>query len=111
MRTHNDTIINVDGTTFKGTLNNVRFSTLILAFGGPVFEGLDSKQDCEWQIKFRNGTVATIYNWKNGKNYNGESGLDLDDIREWNVGGSASDAVDLVKQAISDAEVLFTFIS
>ena len=111
MRTHNDTAINVNGTTLKGTLNNVRFSVLVLAFGAPIFEGLDTKQDCEWQIKFNNGTVATIYNWKNGKNYNGENGMALDDIRDWNVGGNASDAVELVQQAITDAEMLFSFIS
>ena len=39
------------------------------------------------------GTIATLYNWKNGKNYNGDDGLELNHIYEWNVGGKSEKAV------------------
>ena len=33
--------------------------------------------------------VATIYNWKNGKNYLGAQGLKTEDILIWNIGGES----------------------
>lgn len=51
------------------------------------------KVDAEWNIKFEDGTVATIYNWKNGKNYLGDVGLELMDIRRWHVGGYSKVAI------------------
>ena len=47
----------------------------------------DGKTDVEWDIEFQDGTYLHIYNWKNGKNYLGDDGLETDQITEWNVGG------------------------
>ena len=45
------------------------------------------KTDVNWGLEFEDGTIATIYNWKNGKNYCGERGLPVEDITEWHIGG------------------------
>jgi hypothetical protein len=55
---------------------------------GPPGNSFDNyKTDGEWVIEFENGVVATIYNWKDGKNYCGDKGLELEDIQEWHIGG------------------------
>ena len=36
-----------------------------------------------------NGTVTTIYDWKQGKRYLGEEeGIEVQEVIEWNVGGN-----------------------
>jgi hypothetical protein len=69
-------------------------------------DGFDNyKSDAEWQVQFDDGTVATIYNWKNGRNYCGDEGTPTHLIREWHIGGYSGDAVDLVKTAIRNKTI------
>jgi len=58
-------------------------------FGEPMKDGFDNyKSDAQWLVKFDDGTVATIYNWKNGINYCGsEHGIPTQSITNWNIGG------------------------
>ena len=44
----------------------------------------DGKTDWQWIIRAEDGTVATVYNWKNGPN---SGGFKADCIAEWNIGG------------------------
>jgi hypothetical protein len=82
----NDKNIKVSGTCFMGTLR-ATYSQIVSKLGSPD-DSFDSyKTDAEWVIEFEDGTVATIYNWKDGKNYCGESGLDVSEITEWHIGG------------------------
>ena len=85
---------NVGGTYLQGYIR-ANYKQLLKAFGEPHDPNGDNyKTDVEWAFKFADGTVATIYNWKNGHNYLGEAeGLELDDIYEWNVGGNSDKAV------------------
>lgn len=53
------------------------------------------KTDAEWEIEM-NGKVMTIYNYKDGKNYNGRNGLPVSKITEWHI-GSADDVTEEVK--------------
>lgn len=62
------------------------YKTLCEAFGEPNARGDEYKTDAEWNIITPDG-VATIYNYKNGRNYNGEEGLDVEDITYWHIGG------------------------
>jgi len=103
--THNDDdLLNIGGTSYKGTIS-ANYIDLEDTFGEPL-EGDDYKTDAEWVVSFTVGdsqtVIATIYNWKNGKNYCGRDGDDVLDIREWNVGGHDPICVALVEQAMKE---------
>jgi hypothetical protein len=85
---------NVGGTFLQGYIK-ASYDQLVKTFGEPHDPNGDNyKTDVEWAFEFADGTVATLYNWKNGKNYLGEAeGLELNDIYEWNVGGNSDKAV------------------
>ena len=83
---------NTDGTCLQGYIK-ASYEQLLKTFGKPHFNGDDLKTDVEWAFEFADGTIATLYNWKNGKNYCGDKGLALNDIYEWNVGGKSEKAV------------------
>lgn len=69
------------------------YKTLVKKLGKPHTNGDGSKTTAEWQIKFENGVVATIYDWKYGKTPKG--------ICQWNIGGHHKDAVMLVNQLVN----------
>ena len=84
---------NIYGTSLQGYIK-ASYEQLLQTFGAPNSTLCDNyKTDVEWAFKFADGTVATLYNWKNGKNYLGDEGLELNDIYEWNVGGFNDKAV------------------
>ncbi len=84
---------NIGGTSLQGYIK-ASYEQLLQTFGEPNPKLCDNyKTDVEWAFKFADGTVATLYNWKNGKNYNGDDGLELNHIYEWNVGGFNEKAV------------------
>lgn len=89
----------VSGTHLQGYIYE-DYDRLVEAFGEPS-EGDGYKVDAEWIIEFDDGTVATIYNWKNGRNYCGGDGLDVEAITDWHIGGRSKRAVELV-QAVLD---------
>ena len=98
-KTHNEKNINTNGTSLQGEIN-VSYQKLIELFGEPTPSD-EYKSDAEWEIEFEDGTIATIYNWKNGKNYLGENGSDVEDIRNWHIGGFNKKAVELVEEIIN----------
>ena len=83
--THNDISINANGTCLQGYIT-AHYYQLVDIFGEPT-ESDGYKVDAEWYIEFEDGTVGTIYNWKNGPNYCGADGTPVEYITEWNVGG------------------------
>ena len=98
-QTHNDKDVNSGGTTFVGEIQ-VSYAKLKETFGKPTpSDGY--KSDAEWEVEFENGVVATIYNWKNGKNYCGASGIPKTKITNWHIGGESNEAVKLVKKVLS----------
>lgn len=73
------------GTAFVDSIN-INYKKLVDTFGKPhLSDGF--KTDAEWGLEFPDGTVATIYNWKNGKNYLGDDGLETENITTWHIGG------------------------
>lgn len=96
-KTHNDDI-DQGGGSLQGDIQT-DYQNLCRVFGEPQ-ESDGYKSDAEWYIKFDSGVEGYIYNWKNGKNYNGPEGLAVEDIYTWNIGGMESGIVRLIKDAL-----------
>lgn len=91
-RTHNDDpSLDANLTCLQGSIR-CSFQELVQHFGPPL-SGDGCKTDAEWVIKTADGNTITIYNWKNGKAYNGRSGTAVEFIRDWHVGGFKREAV------------------
>jgi hypothetical protein len=90
--THNDKEIDCNGTSLQGYID-VSYKELKRIFGKPT-DGDGYKVDAEWVVELSNGDVATIYNYKDGKNYNGSVGTPKTKIRGWHVGGRTNLIVD-----------------
>ena len=103
--THNIDSINTNMTHLQGCIT-ATYAQLVSTFGEPLKEGFDDyKCDAEWVVQFEDGTVATIYNWKNGINYCGsEDGIPTEQITDWRIGGHSNLAVevDYVQQALKE---------
>jgi hypothetical protein len=81
-----------DMTSLQGYVNTT-YAKLVEVFGEPnLFE--DSKVTCEWNIKFSDGTIASIYDYKEN-----ETPLEQYD---WHVGGFNKYAVERVKQTLQE---------
>lgn len=93
-----DNNINISGTSLMGEID-CSYALLKRLFGEPC-EGDEYKIDAQWCLKFPCGTIATIYNYKTGKNYNGREGQATSRIRDWHIGGHSEKAVELVKDYI-----------
>lgn len=99
MTPQHDININTDG-TFQQDKINISYSKLVDIFGEPHHEIDELRIDRKWLLQFGDGTVATIYNWKNGANWQGDDRILTDNIADWCIGGRTQHAVNLVKQAI-----------
>jgi hypothetical protein len=91
------------GASFKGYVL-AAYSDLVATFGLPSTDGDGDKIDAEWIIETPHG-VATIYNYKNGKTHLGESGVAVERICEWHVGGKAVEPYQWIKKQISDKQI------
>ena len=87
-----------NGTSLMGYVD-ADYKVLKKLFGKPL-EGDGYKVDAEWLVMFDNKTFATIYNYKDGKNYNGPSGTPKTQITEWHVGGRSGEAVRTVERML-----------
>jgi hypothetical protein len=87
------------GTSCQGYVDT-SYAKLVETFGEPTPGWDDYKTDAEWVLATVNGYVVTIYNYKDGKNYLGEEGLPVEEIRDWHIGGAGPHAVDLVQEAL-----------
>jgi hypothetical protein len=68
-QTHNETEVDTNMSHLQGYIT-ADYEELVDAFGSPMRYGFDDyKVDAEWHISFADGTVASIYNWKNGKKF------------------------------------------
>lgn len=100
--THNDAEFPGDeavGTSLVGHII-VDYAKLKKAFGNPT-KSDGYKSDAEWEILFEDGTIATIYNYKDGKNYLGKNGKPKTKIRDWHIGGKDEKAYENVLKVLS----------
>ena len=97
--------LEVIGSHGQGTID-ATFEELKHCFGFPRGSHDDYKCDVEWNIKFADGTIATIYNWKNGLNYCGaENGLRICQMTSFSVGGFSKCALRLVESIVHDHQL------
>ena len=90
----------VNGTCLQGRINT-SYQTLLYKLPPPIDYYDCYKTEVVWALKFSDGTIATVYNWKNGKNYLEEDGLELEEITEWNIGGHTKKALEYINQLLS----------
>lgn len=96
-------------TSLVGHLGPVPLSVLYEVFGEPS-EGDQYKTTAEWRLRFEDGTVATIYDWKESSLYDSAAPspeeLLHDDYAgiDWHVGGKSVRALELVKAALEHAQ-------
>ena len=81
----------VDMTSLQGYVTST-YDDLVRVFGEPQYQS-DGKVTCEWNSKFADGTVATIYDYKEGTTPKG--------VYDWHVGGFNNYAVNRVTEALS----------
>ena len=86
---------NVNMTSSKGEFP-ITFSELVEIFGRPdVGPNADlDKSSCEWALKFEDGTIASIYDWKMGYH------TPMFEYA-WHIGGHSADAYDRVVECIT----------
>lgn len=78
--------VGVSGTCLQGYVHTT-YAHLLHVLGKPTCRDGD-KTTCEWDIKFDDGTIATIYDWKTDSTPTGPY--------DWHVGGSEPRSVFLV---------------
>jgi|DEB0MinimDraft_6_1074348.scaffolds.fasta_scaffold218852_1 hypothetical protein len=88
------------GTSLQGYIT-APYAELVELFGKPHDFFDDFKCDAEWYVEFDDGTVATIYNWKNGSNYLGDDAPPVEAITSWNIGGNTPEAAEKVLELSS----------
>jgi len=74
-----------NGTSLQGYVQ-AYYHQLVAVFGEP--EGGGDKTTVEWVLQFEDGTVATIYDWKESETPMG--------LYRWHIGGRNSTAVSRV---------------
>ena len=82
-----------DGTFYAGNITTT-YAELTEVFGPDEGPSGDEKTQAEWTILFEDGTVATIYDWK-------EYGTPVEEVTDWHIGGRSSRAVDLVQAVLT----------
>ena len=98
--THNEGYVDSCNTWLQGYIE-CSYQDLVNVFGEEQSTNFDNyKSDAEWDIRFQDGLVATIYNYKDGKNYCGSEGLEKVDLTEWHIGGQNSEVLDRIKQIL-----------
>jgi len=91
--THNS----INGTHRQGTLT-AKYGDIVKVLGKPM-RGDGYKVDAEWEV-YVEGLAITIYNYKNGKNYCGDDGMNVEDITEWSIGGHSIEVVSIIHKII-----------
>lgn len=88
-----------NGTSFQGYVK-AQYDHLVRIFGEPYTNPDNHKTDVEWIVSTPYGP-ATIYNYKNGYSYLGLSGLKIDEMDEWHVGGKNAKSYEWIIQHVT----------
>ncbi len=83
----------VSGTCYQGVVRT-SYNALVERFGEPNCSGDGYKTRYEWHLMCDDGTVATLYDWKE------EDLFDESDLVDWHIGGHSKDAVEVIVDAL-----------
>jgi hypothetical protein len=76
----------------------ITYAELCEIFGPENCDGDGYKVQAEWNIKFEDGTYATIYDWKED--------VSKEQVTDWHIGGRSQQSVWAVKQAVAQAKIM-----
>ena len=72
---------NSSGTSFHGITINATYNELVKAIGKPQYTSTpDDKSQYDWVCETENGTVFTVYDWKEYRNFGDDEKI------EWHIG-------------------------
>jgi len=89
--------IEIAGTFLQGYVETTK-TELVSVFGDPITYADGDKVTIEWGIRFEDGTIATIYDWKRYEKGTPKN----DELMTYNIGGLTPRAVELVNLAIKN---------
>lgn len=88
-----------NGTRYQGCIE-ISYDNLLKAFGREDTKGDDYKVQAKWYIDTPDG-IATIYDYKQGKKYNGQKeGIAKKDVTYWHIGGHSVMVVEWIYKAL-----------
>jgi hypothetical protein len=92
-----------NGSCLQGTIT-CTYAKLVNRFGKPhdSTPSADDKVDVEWSFEFNDGTIGTIYNYKNGVAYLGKEGTPTEQITDWHIGGRSKKSLEYINSFLSD---------
>lgn len=100
----------MSGSTWQMGYVETTYADMVAAFGTPVMRyEVGFTTDATWCILFTDGTIATIYNYKDGRNYLGHSGKQVEEITNWCVGGRLFAALKSVAAVLGLTAVTYEF--
>ena len=78
----------ISGTSFFGTIFPASVNQLVKAIGEPMHEENtgEDKTNFEWDMELEDGTVFSIYDWKEYRS------ISLDEVIDWHIGGKNGDS-------------------
>lgn len=82
--------VDANGTSLQGFIT-CSYDTLCEVFGMPM-DGDGYKTRAEWEGKTTDGTVFTIYDWKEE--------LPIGDVTDWHIGGRDTNALFVVREIV-----------
>lgn len=104
-RTHNDDPDLIpEGTSLRGYIS-IRYDDLVQVLGQPR-EGDPRKTDAEWIVRFEDGTIMALYNYKNGRAYLGAEGVPVEAITSWNIGGATAAVLDHARRLFPEKPII-----
>jgi hypothetical protein len=74
------------GSSYQACVD-IGYRELVEMLGEPNEDNDGYKVDAEWRLEF-DGVFHSIYNYKDGINYNGAEGTPTEFITDWHIGGN-----------------------
>jgi len=83
------------GTHLVGSIETT-YKNLVKMLGEPMF-GDGEKVQAEWVLEFDDGTIATIYDWKES--------ISVQRVTDWHIGGFNDEAAEHVQDLFQESVI------